>query len=258
MLTLEQVKTYFPKETANKNIKGMLVEYLQCEFLDSMFKVSRSEYLSFIGGTAIRIIYNSQRFSEDLDFDNFGLDFKQFEEITAKTCREMQVKGFNLEWRSLKKDNVFHCYIKFPSIFGEFGVKAHHLAKIFLAVDAETKRKVVKPEIFTINRFGVFRSVPTYDPSVLLSQKLIAIINRKRQRGRDFYDASFLSGIAKPDYAYIKSVAGAGKEKFKEKLMKICRRLDYKALSKDVEPFLFAQEQKQRILSFNKNLPSML
>ena len=51
----------------------MLVEYLQYELLDSLFKNKAVAALSFIGGTSIRILHDSPRFSEDLDFDNFGL-----------------------------------------------------------------------------------------------------------------------------------------------------------------------------------------
>lgn len=72
MLTFEQICEYFPKELVKINPKGVLVEYLQYELLDSIFKQANSEKLSFIGGTAIRFIYDSKRFSEDIDFDNFG------------------------------------------------------------------------------------------------------------------------------------------------------------------------------------------
>lgn len=77
----------------------MLVEYLQYELLDSLFKDATAAELSFIGGTAIRILHDSPRFSEDLDFDNFGLSFTRFESLLKTACRDMEYKGFLIEYR---------------------------------------------------------------------------------------------------------------------------------------------------------------
>ena len=56
MLTIDQLSNYFPLPLRRKNPQGVLVEYLQHEILDSIFKEKASAALSFIGGTAIRIL----------------------------------------------------------------------------------------------------------------------------------------------------------------------------------------------------------
>jgi len=66
------------------NPRVILTEYLQCEVLDSLFEMSPN--LHFIGGTALRLLHNLPRFSEDLDFDNFNLK----QENIAKTIK---IKG---------------------------------------------------------------------------------------------------------------------------------------------------------------------
>ena len=142
MLTFDQIKEYFDPFLARRNPKGVLVEYLQYEFMDSLFKQSGSEKLSFIGGTAIRIIYNSKRFSEYLDFDNFGLNFNDFKKLLNKTCAELRVKGFKIETRTFKKNGAFHCYVRFPDILFNSGVSSHRDEKIFLSVDCEQKEKL--------------------------------------------------------------------------------------------------------------------
>jgi predicted nucleotidyltransferase component of viral defense system len=81
----------------------MLVEYLQYELLDSLFKNEAAASLSFIGGTAIRILHDSPRFSEDLDFDHFGLTFARFEELLKTACRDMEYKGFGIEYRLVEE-----------------------------------------------------------------------------------------------------------------------------------------------------------
>jgi len=258
MLDFDQIKEYFNGSEAQRNPKGMLVEYLQYECLDSLFKNPGSEKLSFIGGTAIRIVHDSRRFSEDLDFDNFGLGYNDFKGLAGKACSELEVKGFEIEKRFLEKGKNYHCYIKFPNILFKLGISSHKDEKVFLSIDAEQKKKLFSPEMVSINKFGVFRNIIVDPASVLLSQKLLAILFRKREKGRDFYDASFLAGKTKPDYAYLKKITGLAKDEFCAKITKRCARLDFKALAKDVEPFLFDGDQAERVLSFKQSLPDIL
>src|SRR3990167_1335137 len=48
-------------------------EYFQHVFLAELYKLPDAEKLLFKGGTALRIVYGSPRFSEDLDFSLFGI-----------------------------------------------------------------------------------------------------------------------------------------------------------------------------------------
>ncbi|MDP1760196.1 MAG: nucleotidyl transferase AbiEii/AbiGii toxin family protein, partial [Candidatus Woesebacteria bacterium] len=48
-------------------------EYFQHIFLGELYKLPNSEKLLFKGGTALRIVYGSPRFSEDLDFSLFSV-----------------------------------------------------------------------------------------------------------------------------------------------------------------------------------------
>ena len=251
MLTFEQISSHFDPKLVRQNPKGILVEYLQYEFLDSLFKQAGSENLSFIGGTAIRLIYNSQRFSEDLDFDNFGLNYTHFKSLITKTCSEMQVKGFNLDFSFVKKDNTFHCYVKFNNILQQSSLTGHKDEKIFLSVDAEQKRRLFSPEIKSINKFGIFRSILSNPASILLSQKLLAILFRKREKGRDFYDTSFLGGLTSPDFDYISKTTRLTKEAFMDQLYRRCSHLNFKLLAKDVSPFLFNVGEKERVIKFD-------
>lgn len=123
MLTLVQIREYFSEQVVKRNPRGIMVEYLQHELLDSLFKLKEAVLLSFIGGTAIRMLQQSPRFSEDLDFDNFGLTFVQFEKALQKTCRDMEIKGFLIEYRTVER-GAYHCYIRFPKILYESGISA--------------------------------------------------------------------------------------------------------------------------------------
>src|SRR6056297_1567787 len=239
MITIEQVASYFTEALFRKNPHGALIEYLQYELLDSLFKIQGAQQLSFIGGTAIRILYQSVRFSEDLDFDSFGLSYDGFESLLAAACKDMEYKGFSIEYRIVER-GAFHCYVRFPEILYKYGLSRERGRKILLQVDTELKEKHYKPKISILNKFSVFRQIIAAPPGVLLAQKMMAVLYRKREKGRDLFDVSFLAGITEPDFEYIKNSLGFKKEEFLEVFNKRLDELDLKFLARDVEPFLFA------------------
>jgi hypothetical protein len=53
--------------------RAILREYLQFKILQVLFESDHAAQLSFLGGTALRIVYDNTRFSDDTDLDNFGL-----------------------------------------------------------------------------------------------------------------------------------------------------------------------------------------
>lgn len=257
-MTFEQIKIEYDKEVFRKNSKAVLVEYLQHELLDSIFKQKGSEKLSFIGGTAIRIVYGSQRFSEDLDFDNFGLSFKAFGEILEKVVRDMEYKGFKLDFRLIEK-GAYHCYIKFPNLLYENNMLDYADEKILVRIDAVKKIKNTNPVIFVLNKFDIYRKILVNPVEVILSQKLIAILERKREKGRDFYDVSFLLGKTNPDFSYLKKMRGyKDGEEFKKDFLKKIDSLKMEKLSQDVSPFLINPDDKERVLSFREYIKQKL
>lgn len=257
MLALSQIKQKYSEEIFRRNPKAVLVEYLQYELLDSIYKQDGSEHLSFMGGTAIRIVYNSSRFSEDLDFDNFFLSFHGFEQLLNKAAADMEAKGFKIEFRFVEK-GAYHCCIKFPDLLFKNDLAAHQNEKILIRVDTVRKRKLFEPEIKLLNGFDVYRKILANSPSVVLSQKLIAILERKREKGRDFYDVSFLLGLTSPNYDFLEKEHGINKEDLKEKILKKISSLNMKKLAADVIPLLINPGDEERILSFREYIEQKL
>ena len=68
---------------------SILREYVQALFLFHLFNLKNSEDIYFKGGTAIRLLLNSFRFSEDLDFSS-TLSVKPLSQIL-----ENAVSGLN-------------------------------------------------------------------------------------------------------------------------------------------------------------------
>ncbi len=227
----------------------MLVEYLQYELLDSVFKNADSAALSFIGGTAIRILHDSPRFSEDLDFDNFGLSFEEFEKLLKMACRDMEYKGFLIEYRIVER-GAYHCYIRFPEILHKAGLSPDTGRKILIRIDSEAKEKIYEPAKYFLNKFAVYRQISAAPAGILMAQKMMTLVHRKREKGRDIFDVSFLMGFTTPNFAYIEKILGLTQSEFLNRFNERLSELDLNYLAGDVEPFLFAPEQKERIRTF--------
>jgi len=251
MLTLEQINSYFPLPLHANNPQGVLVEYLQHELLDSLFKNQAAASLSFIGGTAIRILHQSFRFSEDLDFDNFGLSFGEFEALLKTACRDMEYKGFLVDYRVAER-GAYHCYIRFRDILYKSGISTDKNQKILIRIDTEAKEKLYEPQRFILNKFAIYRQILTAPATILLSQKMMTVVERKREKGRDLFDVSFLMGLAKPDFAYISKCMDVDQKAFLRLFSERLHKLDLNFLAVDVEPFLFSSAQKERILTFRE------
>lgn len=256
MLTFDQLKKYYA-DVKIYSPKSMLVEYLQYEILDSLYKQEASSQLSFIGGTAIRIVYGGGRFSEDLDFDNFGLSFGEFQILMDDIAQDMKLKGFTMESRLVEK-GAYHCYIKFPHILQASEISSLPGEKILVRIDTVKKEKITTADLYTLNKFDIYRNILANPADIILSQKLITILERKREKGRDFYDTSYLYGITKPDFAYIEKTLGVKKKEFIKKLIDRCEELDFAYLAKDVEPFLMDPHQSLRVIDFKNFIKKQL
>jgi hypothetical protein len=115
-----------------------------------------------------------------------------------------------------------------------------------------SKEVKTNPKEFILDKFDVYRSILATPAEIILSQKFITLLERKREKGRDVYDISYLMGLTKPDYNYLEQIIGTKTSKeLKEKVLERCQNLDLEALAEEVEQFLLEPEKgKQRILSF--------
>src|SRR5690606_1319986 len=83
MVGLEEIRAGYPPELRYRDA-FLLREYLQYRILQIIYRTEQSRQLVFIGGTCLRLVHGNQRFSEDLDFDNLGLNASQFEELAEE------------------------------------------------------------------------------------------------------------------------------------------------------------------------------
>ncbi len=250
MLSLKEIKKFYPHWPGRE--RSILREYLQYKILDVIFKSRWGRKLVFVGGTAIRICYAGNRFSEDLDFDNFGLKKEEFAKMTELIKRELEAEGYQVEYRNVYK-GAYHSYFKFKEILYSPGLSSLKGEKIMIEIDTVQEEAGYQPKIFVLSKFDVARTIRVAPASIILDKKVGAILGRRTAKGRDFYDVVFLKGETDFDYDYLKRKWGIDSSpELKRGLFQKIKGLDFKKLARDVEPFLINPQEKSRVEHFKE------
>lgn len=250
MIDIQHLAAFFPKEQQQDGTQ-ILREYLQYVMLDILFSSPLGRRLTFLGGTCIRLVHGSRRFSEDLNFDNDGLTKEEFSSIKAIMERELGLRGFEVEV-IIKGKTAYRCSIKYPRILHDYGSSGYKEEKLLIQIDTEAQNYFYTREFYLLNKFGVFCEVPITPKNTLLAQKFYAVLNRPRQKGRDYYDIVHLMGLnAKVDYAYLTQKAGISNgEELKYAILKKIQEVDIDFLAADVKGFLFDSKDEKIIRLF--------
>lgn len=255
MLTLETIAAAYPPHLRPFR-RHILREYLQYKILQAIFNSPLASKLSFIGGTALRIVHGNTRFSEDLDFDNFDLTPAKFDHLSGLVKRSLEREGYAVETRNVYK-KAFRCYIRFPKLLFAAGLTPIEQEKILIQLDTFGHGFKYRPQRVILNQFDVFTEILVTPVDILLSQKIYAAMTRKRPKGRDFFDISFLLGKTRPNYPYLKlKLDISDPQSLKRRLVAFCRQLDFKALSAEVQPFLFTPSDSRRVITFPQFIKS--
>lgn len=251
MLELKQIESFFPENLRHLQ-RNLLREYLQYKILDAVFRGRYGQKLVFMGGTAIHVVHGLPRFSEDLDFDNRGLKQVDFSSLVRDVARKLALEGYAVETDTSFK-GAFSADIKFTGLLFALGLSGHKEEKFLIKLDAEPQQFLYEPERVVISKFDVVAGIAIVPASVLLAQKYHAILTRKRAMGRDFFDAMFLAGKAKPDFGYLQERAGiADQQGLRAALLRRCAELDFKLLVRDLEPFLYKPAAAMQVLLFEE------
>ncbi len=256
MLSLEEIRPYYP-ESLQIYERFIIREYLQYKILEIIFESPYQNKLVFMGGTCLRIVHGSKRFSEDLDFDNFNLSRNDFNGITEIVKTELERLGYKVEMRNIKK-GAYHCFIRFPDLLYKEGLTNHKEEKILIRLDTESHEFDYKPVQPLLNKFDVFTQINTTPGDLLLAQKFYAVVNRKRNKGRDFFDIIFLLSQGQvPNYEYLYAKINVRTpDELRQRIIAKCLGLDMKEMASDVKPFLFDPKDVKKILLFPKYIES--
>ena len=197
----EWIAEYEPQNT--EDVLAALREIMQEVALAGLSRTNFFEKAAFYGGTALRIFYGLDRFSEDLDFSllesdsNFSLE-PYFDSIVA----EFESIGMNVSIREKdKKDktNIDSAFLKSETLWKELiledivkqaGIKAtNRTIKIKIEVDRKPPLGFTTEEKLLTRPFSFY--VKCFNRPSLFAGKMHALLFRKwqnRVKGRDWYD----------------------------------------------------------------------
>jgi len=214
-------------------------EYLQILFLSYLYKEKQADKIYFKGGTAIRLLFGSSRFSEDLDFST---------PLTTTVIK----KTIKIVEKSIQKElpgvNIFPLYTGKKGLRLRLKYQADdYKYPLVIRLDFNEVKKIGK-KILTplVTKFPVviFPLIIHLTDTEILTEKLCALLTRGK--GRDFYDAWFLleRGI-KIDTELLKEKLKERGKKFKrEKFLKKIKNYPQKQLIQDLSQFLPASQRK--------------
>lgn len=178
---------------------NIIREYFQHIFLGELYKLPSAKQLLFKGGTALRVIYNSPRFSEDLDFSLFGVPRNEIElfveNLFTQILAEMEQAGIKVALG----DKIG------ATSGGYFGVATFRLFEyppvgVEINVSSRNGRSVAGEVDSVANNFTPTYTIIHLPQKELVEEKIFGAL-RERKKPRDFYDLYFImrKGMLSPE-----------------------------------------------------------
>jgi predicted nucleotidyltransferase component of viral defense system len=253
MITIEQIKSYFPPIVCENTdaVKHILKEYIELMALDFLSRTVYARKIVFIGGTNLRLVKGIDRFSEDLDFDCKNFSEQEFMAMTNDVIRFLQQSGFNVHTKDKTNDKLtaFRRSIYFPELLFEMNLSGHREERFLMKIETQDQLVDYMPTVVNIQGCGYFFSFQVPPESVLCSMKIAAMLSRAK--GRDFYDLMFLLSHTKPDYDFLEKRCGISTaQQLKERCAELLNTVDLNVKKRDFEHLLFLKSNSEKILKF--------
>jgi predicted nucleotidyltransferase component of viral defense system len=196
----EWIEEYDPQN--EEEIVSALREIMQEITLAALSRTDFFEKAAFYGGTALRIFYGLDRYSEDLDFSllkpdsNFSIEryFKAIRDefkslgLTVRIQEKRKTSQAGIDSAFLKAETIWQ-EIVLEDIIKETGVRSNKTLKIKMEVDRQPPLHFQTEEKLLIRPFSFY--VKCFSKSSLFAGKMHALLFRKwknRVKGRDWYD----------------------------------------------------------------------
>ena len=260
---IEQMLSKYEIKNTNDEITA-LKEIIQEIVLSGLSRGNFFDEVAFYGGTALRIFYKLDRFSEDLDFALVSPN-KEFDLSKYFSYIEKELKAYvlNLEINTkqksidsnitsafLKGDTLEHILKFFPNEENNKYSSLFKDIKIKFEVDINPPRGATYEEQYKL--LPSPHQIKLYDKESLLAGKIHAILCRgwkTRTKGRDLYDyVFFLANETKVNIELIRNklIESNFIEKntefnidiLKEMLINKFNEIDYQDAKEDVKPFI--------------------
>jgi hypothetical protein len=177
----------------NDLARGWLArEYLQARALESLQEAGVFLRWAFMGGTALRFLFDIPRFSEDLDFSVIARgQHGDIRRALAEVKRGFVLEGYALEVTASIAKTVASAWLRFPGLPHELGFSPHASQTLSIKVEVDTNPPPGARIETTVVRRHVTLHLCHHDKASLLAGKLHAVLSRPWTKGRDLYDLAW-------------------------------------------------------------------
>ena len=181
MISFDKIRQLAVKyQTTELNV---VREYFQNLFLNYFYQQSQSGSVYFKGGTALRILWNSPRFSEDLDFSVRELKEVRLERIILEALARIERENITVLLQEAKTTS--------GGYLAKVTFKASEFSTVMLQLEISSRQEKLKGDAVTV----VTDYIPAFivnslNQELLVDEKIQALLSRKK--ARDFYDLYFI------------------------------------------------------------------
>jgi len=180
MVAKEQIRKLSTKyQTSELNI---MREYLQHLFLSYFYQLPQSTDIYFKGGTALRFVYQSARFSEDLDFSTNKEDIPGIEDRLLEVLGKLEKENIQATLQEAKTTSGGYLAIIDSVLLDQ---------TIPVQIEISFREKENTGEVVTVTS----DFIPPYTLVILAQDQLVSGKIRAlkaRRKARDFYDIYFI------------------------------------------------------------------
>lgn len=251
----DYIKEIVDEKFSLQDNRNRIREYIQKFLLYILYKKKLYKDLVFVGGTALRFLYQIKRFSENLDF---SLSYKakeyDFKNILKTAEKEFIASGYKIEIKYDMSKNVHNAFLKFPGLLFEYGSSPHKDEKISIKIEIDTNPPEGGREEVTLYNSVFMFYILHYDLASLFAGKLHALLCREYSKGRDWYDLLWYLTTFKelePNFVMLNNAIGQTMRKpfqidrknWKDKLRGAIDNFDMKKTKNDVWRFLENPEE---------------
>lgn len=199
MITTETLDQLARQHRAS-TFPNIVREYVQHLFLAACYRLPEAEHLLFKGGTALRIVYGSPRFSEDLDFSLVGIPARRttsfVEGLFVKILAEIERIGIHVAIGA--KSHVTR-----GGYFGVATCTLPNFQPVAVAINVAVRGgRGPHGEVDSVaNDFVPTYTVVHLPHNDLVEEKIFGAL-QERKKPRDFYDLYFMmrKGMLSPDH----------------------------------------------------------
>jgi len=181
MISIAKIKELATKyQTTELNV---IREYFQHLFLSYFYQQSTAGSIYFKGGTAMRTIYRSPRFSEDLDFSAHKLDVKDLEQAILSTLDAVEKENVTVSLREAKTTS--------GGYLADIVFESPSFQRLTIQLEISFRKGNLRGNVTTISSdYTLPYTINGLALDQLVDEKIQALFFRKKPR--DFYDLYFI------------------------------------------------------------------